>query len=641
MAQQFETAQFLPPAVAPRPVGGARLLRALRGRAGVAADGGRERAATRQPLGGRHVPDAEAHRAGLDAEQSAYDKWLDRTAEREVARSDRLHGAEGVIPRPLWIVALPVGPPDLRLHALLRRQRRAGPGAGGADRLGGAGPLGVPGPGGVPRQPLPAARRPGSSPPRWSAPSSCWTRGARWSATRSRRPVTTAARRDGHDPGPPGVGGRDRRDGPARAGGRGDGLVRLPGLPVARRPGARGRARDGDAGGVGSRLGPGQPPGADRRRDLHAVGRCLRRRATRSWRPSTAAASATSSGPRSTAGSRRGRWSTPRRPRRPSRCPSTGSRRFEDADRLEAEAAAAGEEVRADVERANRYVLAVVLFATVLALAGIAARLRIFPVRVALLGGRVGRLPRHRRLARDLPGQRVSEPAAPGWHPERPRLRPFRLVLSWLLSALALLVAAWLVPGVTITGFWGAVLAAALIAVLNALLPPVIAALRLPYTRGAELHPVLLLDALLLELAADDRARRDPGRRLRVGLLTALVAAAAGIILEVVFGTNDDDAYNLRVVQRIAARDGRHDPDLGARDRLPRDRRPLPARPAPGHARRQRPGDGALARRRHPPAAPSGRPTPRPRPAPARPGSCWARTTTSPRSGGSRRRPAA
>ena len=38
-----------------------------------------------------------------------------------------------------------------------------------------------------------------------------------------------------------------------------------------------------------------------------------------------------------------------------------------------------------DVERAERYVLAVVLFATALALAGIAARLRIFPVRAALL----------------------------------------------------------------------------------------------------------------------------------------------------------------------------------------------------------------------------------------------------------------
>jgi len=58
---------------------------------------------------------------------------------------------------------------------------------------------------------------------------------------------------------------------------------------------------------------------------------------------------------------------------------------FEDADRLEAEAGAASEEVRTDVERAEEYVLAVVLFATALALAGIAARLRIFPVRAALL----------------------------------------------------------------------------------------------------------------------------------------------------------------------------------------------------------------------------------------------------------------
>jgi hypothetical protein len=38
------------------------------------------------------------------AEQSAYDTWLDQTATREEARRDRIHGAEGVIPTPLWIV---------------------------------------------------------------------------------------------------------------------------------------------------------------------------------------------------------------------------------------------------------------------------------------------------------------------------------------------------------------------------------------------------------------------------------------------------------------------------------------------------------------------------------------------------------
>jgi hypothetical protein len=37
-------------------------------------------------------------------EQSAYDKWLDQTSEREAARLDRVHGAVGVIPTTLWIV---------------------------------------------------------------------------------------------------------------------------------------------------------------------------------------------------------------------------------------------------------------------------------------------------------------------------------------------------------------------------------------------------------------------------------------------------------------------------------------------------------------------------------------------------------
>src|SRR5262245_55686945 len=38
------------------------------------------------------------------SEQSAYDKWLDQTSDREAARLDRIHGAVGVIPIPLWIV---------------------------------------------------------------------------------------------------------------------------------------------------------------------------------------------------------------------------------------------------------------------------------------------------------------------------------------------------------------------------------------------------------------------------------------------------------------------------------------------------------------------------------------------------------
>src|SRR6185312_10418793 len=39
-------------------------------------------------------------------------------------------------------------------------------------------------------------------------------------------------------------------------------------------------------------------------------------------------------------------------------------------------------------------------------------------------------------------------------------------------------------------------------------------------------------------------------------LLAALVIAAAGVVLSVIFATNDDDEYSLRVSQRIARRHG-------------------------------------------------------------------------------------
>jgi hypothetical protein len=37
------------------------------------------------------------------SEQAAYSKYLDERSDREDARADRTHGAEGVIPAPVWI----------------------------------------------------------------------------------------------------------------------------------------------------------------------------------------------------------------------------------------------------------------------------------------------------------------------------------------------------------------------------------------------------------------------------------------------------------------------------------------------------------------------------------------------------------
>jgi hypothetical protein len=38
------------------------------------------------------------------SEQAAYAKWLDQQSDRQLGRMDRTHGAEGVIPAPLWLV---------------------------------------------------------------------------------------------------------------------------------------------------------------------------------------------------------------------------------------------------------------------------------------------------------------------------------------------------------------------------------------------------------------------------------------------------------------------------------------------------------------------------------------------------------
>ena len=36
-------------------------------------------------------------------EQSAYDRWMDQTVDRQQARNERVHPAAGIIPLPLWL----------------------------------------------------------------------------------------------------------------------------------------------------------------------------------------------------------------------------------------------------------------------------------------------------------------------------------------------------------------------------------------------------------------------------------------------------------------------------------------------------------------------------------------------------------
>ena len=57
-----------------------------------------------------------------------------------------------------------------------------------------------------------------------------------------------------------------------------------------------------------------------------------------------------------------------------------------------------------------------------------------------------------------------------------------KLILSWLLSATALLAVAYLYSGVTVTSFTGALLAAAVLGALNMIVRPLLVLLTLPVT---------------------------------------------------------------------------------------------------------------------------------------------------------------
>jgi hypothetical protein len=104
VAQQVETAQFLSPATANELTG--ELVCYARS---VSHDEWDEMESGTlgeriNPWGIELFRTLETVEPSSASEETAYGKWLDQTSDRERARNDRIHGAVGVIPTPLWIV---------------------------------------------------------------------------------------------------------------------------------------------------------------------------------------------------------------------------------------------------------------------------------------------------------------------------------------------------------------------------------------------------------------------------------------------------------------------------------------------------------------------------------------------------------
>jgi hypothetical protein len=103
--QQYETAQLLPPASAPTLAG--ELV--CYARSVVYIEWPLLRQGHVPPFNPWGIPLFRSLRVVVPrtaVQQAAYSKWLDQTSDREQARHDRIHGASGVIPGPLWLILI-------------------------------------------------------------------------------------------------------------------------------------------------------------------------------------------------------------------------------------------------------------------------------------------------------------------------------------------------------------------------------------------------------------------------------------------------------------------------------------------------------------------------------------------------------
>jgi hypothetical protein len=106
VTQQFETAQFFPPA-ARAPLSGELVCYA---RTVIHQEWPQMESGTlgdqANPWGVATFRTLKTVQPRSATEQAAFAKWLDQRSDREQGRADRIHGGEGVIPVPLWIVLL-------------------------------------------------------------------------------------------------------------------------------------------------------------------------------------------------------------------------------------------------------------------------------------------------------------------------------------------------------------------------------------------------------------------------------------------------------------------------------------------------------------------------------------------------------
>ena len=185
-----------------------------------------------------------------------------------------------------------------------------------------------------------------------------------------------------------------------------------------------------------------------------------------------------------------------------------------------------------------------------------------------------------------------------------------RVLVLLFVQVLSLAIMAWLLSGLQVQGVWTAIVAVVVIALLNALLWPLLSYLILPFAVLTLGLASLALNGALILLASSlvDGFSVDS---LGTGVLLALGLTAINGILGSLLNIDDDSAWYRNVLRRQIRR---------RKDVVPTDEPGFLFLEFDGLARPvlERAMDEGYA------------PTCRPRPQPARPASCTATMTTSP-----------
>jgi uncharacterized membrane protein YvlD (DUF360 family) len=133
--------------------------------------------------------------------------------------------------------------------------------------------------------------------------------------------------------------------------------------------------------------------------------------------------------------------------------------------------------------------------------------------------------------------------------------RPLRLLASLLILTAAVYVGTWIAPGVSLEATGAAFGVALVFGLLNAVLPPALAALPLPYTFVSGFLLVLVLDGAMLWAAGQLLPGDVHVDSVAAGVLAALLIAAASIVICMLIGA-DDQAVAYAVLRRVARRQG-------------------------------------------------------------------------------------